>query len=740
MGSLSRPAVLKVIARSLPIGREAGVLRDDESVLADNRIAGATVDFPIAGTCQPSRVCLRGCYAASNTMAIPANIAKQWRRQHAMEADPVAFADRVAREYDAKRLTFLRWNGVGDLTPAAVVAINHLVHTRPDITLWVVTRVPELAAGIAHGARVYLHVSLDRASMDRRARFLAARTAHTSANANYFWSYQGAHGEVPPADTGASVIFHRGYRPAPGSDLADPATCPLNVLDDAAGACNACRRCFNGEAVRMRLEAESRGAAAPTPPPGYNGARGAPPHPPPAHTTLGEPTTMPRTRIPNTTGPNGTVPATPDTDTGAGTPGPQEGAAGPPAPALDPPAPEAHPHHQGPDTTTPDTPHPDTPHPDTQHPDTPEEDPAFPPTRAKHTAPADALRAVTFGETRPLGVLRLAEYNPRVMAPEMMDRLMTSIRQYGFMEPVVIRPEDNLVIGGHQRVEALRRILLSNGVTAAGVAEAIIPVAVLPRGVSDVAAKAANVALNRVTGQWSTQKLNEVLSEVYEAATAGLLDFTSTGFVPADLDDLAKQLATIHYVPGGYGVEAGAKGRGGPIVSPKGSPPNISPAGAADPDAALREYLRGDPAEGGEDPEGHAGSASDTPEGVARAGGSIPESLRACGYDAETVFGVLHAASEHGGVGCSLVVEFPPEVERLAVHARECTRMLTERLGCTAAEAVYGALLSMLTAHGLTAPEVPAPAPAPAPIAAPAHAPTPAPAGEAATGTDTPGV
>ena len=246
----SKPAVLKVIARSWPLGETAGPLRDKETILTEDRVAGATVDFPIAGTCQPSKVCVRDCYAASNMMATPESIAKQWRRQHSMEADPVAFAERVIREYDKKRLTYIRWNGVGDITPAAVHALNHLIATRPDIALWIVTRIPELAAQIEHGPNAYIHFSLDRTTLDRRDAFLDAQPK----NANHFFSYQCEKDEVPPQgkDLGVSVIFHRRYKPAPQANLTDTAVCPLNTLADCAGACNACRRCFDGTAVAMR--------------------------------------------------------------------------------------------------------------------------------------------------------------------------------------------------------------------------------------------------------------------------------------------------------------------------------------------------------------------------------------------------------------------------------------------------------------------------------------------------------
>ena len=48
--------------------------------------------------------------------------------------------------------------------------------------------------------------------------------------------------------------------------------------------------------------------------------------------------------------------------------------------------------------------------------------------------------------------------NPRQMPDEQMAALMRSIEQFGFVEPVVVRRSDRLVIGGHQRVEAARRL------------------------------------------------------------------------------------------------------------------------------------------------------------------------------------------------------------------------------------------------------------------------------------------
>ncbi len=244
---VEKPVVAKLIARSRPIGLTEGLLKEGERILSNNSIAGATLDVPIEGTCRPSKTCTKDCYAAYSRQAMPRMLAHQYRVQHSMEADPVAFAQRVMEEYDRLGLTYLRWNGVGDLSEAAVQTINWIGQNRPDATLWVVTRKPELAAKVQHFQNVYVHFSLDSSSLDRREKFLALQPL----SRNYFFSYQCERDEIPPANVQASVVFHRKYKLVEGSDPSNPALCPLNLLTDCTGACANCRRCFNGKAVEM---------------------------------------------------------------------------------------------------------------------------------------------------------------------------------------------------------------------------------------------------------------------------------------------------------------------------------------------------------------------------------------------------------------------------------------------------------------------------------------------------------
>ena len=258
------PVVSLLLPRSRAV-RDAGgeALRPGESPLSRNAVAGATIEVPIEATCSPTKVCARDCYAASGPQAVPHNLARQYRVLRSMRADPIAFAELTAKELERGRHGHLRWNGVGDLTEEAVVAINHLARIRPQTPIWVVTKIPELAAKIEHADNVFVHFSLDASGVERRSAFLGLRPK----SRNYFFSYQFASDEPPRrgADLGASVLFYRRYKATQaGADLADPALCPLNTLADCAGACGACRRCFNGDAVTMRGAAWARES---TPPP-----------------------------------------------------------------------------------------------------------------------------------------------------------------------------------------------------------------------------------------------------------------------------------------------------------------------------------------------------------------------------------------------------------------------------------------------------------------------------------------
>ena len=95
---------------------------------------------------------------------------------------------------------------------------------------------------------MFVHFSLDRGSMARREQFLKAKPQ----SSNYFFSYQCEADEVPSPQvlSKVSVLFFNDYKLTCDPETLPAAiVCPLNGSPDIRGACETCRRCFNGAAV-----------------------------------------------------------------------------------------------------------------------------------------------------------------------------------------------------------------------------------------------------------------------------------------------------------------------------------------------------------------------------------------------------------------------------------------------------------------------------------------------------------
>jgi ParB-like chromosome segregation protein Spo0J len=118
----------------------------------------------------------------------------------------------------------------------------------------------------------------------------------------------------------------------------------------------------------------------------------------------------------------------------------------------------------------------------------------------------------------PIGKLKPAAYNPRHFSDEEMASLMRSLREFGFVDPIIAN-KDGTVIGGHQRLKAAQ---------LAG----IETVPVIYVRLTKTKEKALNLALNRIGGEWDEAKLRTLLEEL--AGTE--LDIELTGFNVEELD------------------------------------------------------------------------------------------------------------------------------------------------------------------------------------------------------------
>jgi DNA modification methylase len=131
-------------------------------------------------------------------------------------------------------------------------------------------------------------------------------------------------------------------------------------------------------------------------------------------------------------------------------------------------------------------------------------------------------------EQVPIDDLRPDPANPRRISEDELDALERSLRQFGFVQPVLARREDQTVIGGHQRLVAARRLGLTT-----------VPVTWLDVTVEQ--ARLLGLALNRISGSWDDALLARLLADLQATPD---LDLTLSGFGEDEVKDLLRSLET----------------------------------------------------------------------------------------------------------------------------------------------------------------------------------------------------
>ena len=121
----------------------------------------------------------------------------------------------------------------------------------------------------------------------------------------------------------------------------------------------------------------------------------------------------------------------------------------------------------------------------------------------------------------PIKDLRPDPANPRRISDEELESLARSIREFGLIDPIIARREDNTVIGGHQRLLAARKLGIKQ-----------VPVVLV-----DLSAEQAhllNLALNRISGSWDQDLLGRLLAELNAVPD---VDLSLTGFSDDELQN-----------------------------------------------------------------------------------------------------------------------------------------------------------------------------------------------------------
>ena len=112
------------------------------------------------------------------------------------------------------------------------------------------------------------------------------------------------------------------------------------------------------------------------------------------------------------------------------------------------------------------------------------------------------------------------DWNPRQITEEELQKLETSLNEFGYIEPIIVNDVNMHIVGGNQRCKALKEL---------GYDE----VDVVYVHIEDLAKeKACNVTLNKISGDWDEDKLRVVLEDIELSP----IDIKLTGFDELELE------------------------------------------------------------------------------------------------------------------------------------------------------------------------------------------------------------
>ena len=125
-----------------------------------------------------------------------------------------------------------------------------------------------------------------------------------------------------------------------------------------------------------------------------------------------------------------------------------------------------------------------------------------------------------------------SDYNPRILDDKEYDKLQRSINVFGLVDPIIINLKNNHIIGGHQRYRVMYDeyisdpskyndlILLRRGDIGWVFTDTDLTIE------TDEDEKALNIALNKISGRWDNEKLENLFIDLDSVD----FDTTLTGF------------------------------------------------------------------------------------------------------------------------------------------------------------------------------------------------------------------
>jgi ParB family chromosome partitioning protein len=145
-----------------------------------------------------------------------------------------------------------------------------------------------------------------------------------------------------------------------------------------------------------------------------------------------------------------------------------------------------------------------------------------------------------------LAKVQPAADNPRVHPAEQIDRLVDSMREFGFPQPILVTPQLG-ILAGHGRLEAAARIYAEGGAIP-HVPKGKVPVVRID-GMSEVEQRAYRIADNRLAAlsMFDPALLSAELSDLSgEGVDPALLGFSALDMLRLDEDLARTQLQGMH--------------------------------------------------------------------------------------------------------------------------------------------------------------------------------------------------
>lgn len=116
------------------------------------------------------------------------------------------------------------------------------------------------------------------------------------------------------------------------------------------------------------------------------------------------------------------------------------------------------------------------------------------------------------------------DYNPREISDEEMQKLKTSIQEFGYIDPIIVNDVNQHIVGGNQRYFALQEL----GYTEVDV--------VYIHEEDSNREKALNIALNKISGEFDEVKLNQIFTDM---KLEGFEAISLTGFEEHEILELS---------------------------------------------------------------------------------------------------------------------------------------------------------------------------------------------------------